>query len=100
MKLRKEIFPHQRQEQEVDSNENRHSFSLSLLDQLLISIKQIFGNHRSFWLRLPREICRSDEHSSSLENNSCWTGNSLSQDHKSRHFLYLGKMIRPFRYFF
>ena len=62
-----------------EDHSNRNSFSSSLIEQQLISMKQIFDNHRSFWLSLPKEICQSNEHSSS-DNELCWTGYSISHD--------------------
>lgn len=75
MKIEQNGFIHH----EEDINSNRNSFSSSILEQQLISMKKIFNHHRAFWLKLPKEICQSNEHSSS-KNEPCWTGYSISQD--------------------
>ena len=60
---------------------DEYSSSLSLLDKQLMSIGQSFQIYRSFWLILPKQICKSDEISAS-KNRTCWTGNLLSLDNR------------------
>jgi hypothetical protein len=75
--IRKEIFDNDQKFHDKYKN----SLLLSLLDKQIMSIKQSLEIYRSFWLMLPKQICKSNEISASNEN-ICWTGTSISQDKK------------------
>lgn len=44
-------------------------------------IKQSLKIYRSFWLMLPKEICKFND-ISALSQTACWTGTSISQNEK------------------
>jgi hypothetical protein len=61
--------------------DDQHSktLSLSILDRQLIYINRSLHAYRSFWLKLPEQICKSTG-ISALNGSTCWTGTSISQD--------------------
>ncbi len=75
--IRQEIFDNDQQFRDQYKN----SLLSSVFDQQLTSMKQSLEVYRSFWLILPKEICKSNEISVSNES-ICWTGTLISQDKK------------------
>ena len=53
--------------------------SLSLVDKQLIHMSRTLDVYRSFWIRLPEQICKSNG-ISALYGRKCWTGTSISED--------------------
>ncbi len=82
--IRKEIFDNNQK----FHNEYRNSVLL-ILDKYLRSMRQSLQIYRSFWTMLPKQICKSNELSTSNEKEECWTGTSISQDQgqKKKFFL-------------
>lgn len=75
--IHKEIFDNDQK----FHNEYRNTFLLSLLDKQILSIKQSLEIYRSFWLILPKQICKSND-ISAVNEEICWTGTSISRDSK------------------
>ncbi len=76
--IRQEIFDND--QKFLDQYKNSLLVS-PVFDQQLLSMRQSLEVYRSFWLLLPKEVCKSNE--ISVSNQSvCWTGTSISQDKK------------------
>jgi hypothetical protein len=64
--------------QKIDEEYSK-TLSLSLLDRQLISISRSLNTYRSFWMKLPEQICKSTG-VSARNGTSCWTGTSISHN--------------------
>lgn len=65
-------------DQKIDDEDSK-TLSLSLLDRQLIYIGRTLHTYRSFWIKLPVEICKS-RGISAVNGTTCWTGTTISQD--------------------
>ncbi|CAF5201185.1 unnamed protein product [Rotaria magnacalcarata] len=68
-------------DQTVD-DEYSETLALSLLDQQLSHMRQSLQSYRSFWIELPKQVCKS-KGISSINQNECWTGTSMSHNEGS-----------------
>ncbi|CAF2044632.1 unnamed protein product [Rotaria magnacalcarata] len=68
-------------DQTID-DEYSETLALSLLDQQLSHMRQSLQSYRSFWIELPKQVCKS-KGISSINQNECWTGTSMSHNEGS-----------------
>ncbi|CAF3532192.1 unnamed protein product [Adineta steineri] len=61
------------------NDEYSKTVPLSLLDRQLIHMSRSLHTYRSFWMKLPQQICHSTG-ISALNGTTCWTGSSISRD--------------------